>query len=229
MKTWTYGEVRALVEKELDLEEENFIQPSEMAQYCNEAIDECEAEIHTLGLEDGYFLSSEPLAMVQGQQAYSMPSDIYANKIISIIHDDGSKKYPIKRVRGVNKFEKLAYVDASDDYSYIIRNSSSAGVKIMLYPPAKTTDSSIVTIWYIRNLATVAEDVDVVEVPEFINFVRAYMKAKCMAKENMGEVPPGAAAELEQQRRQMNQTLMNMVPDGDNEIEVDQEFYQNHE
>ena len=47
-KYWTWAQVKTKIMNDLDLNEETFIRPSELLEYCNEAIDEAEAEIHTL-------------------------------------------------------------------------------------------------------------------------------------------------------------------------------------
>ena len=54
MKYWAWSEIRSKIEQECDLEDEDFVRRDELLAYCNEAIDEAEAEIHSL-YED-YFL-----------------------------------------------------------------------------------------------------------------------------------------------------------------------------
>ena len=47
MRFWTTSEIVEKIERDCDLEEELFIQSTEMLGYINEAIDDAEAVIHT--------------------------------------------------------------------------------------------------------------------------------------------------------------------------------------
>ena len=47
-KYWTLGQIKAKVKRDLDIESEVFIQPDELIEYINDAIDEAESEIHSL-------------------------------------------------------------------------------------------------------------------------------------------------------------------------------------
>lgn len=224
----TYLEARTKVEQDLDLEEENFIQDTEMLGYFNEAIRECEAEILTI-YED-YFLTRANLALVNGTSLYSLPTGIYASKIRGIIYNNQTIIYEIKRIRTAKRFLErslIIYQDPTDEYRYILLNSSvTAGVQIELSPPSKETSASNVIVWFIRKVVEVALDSDVIDIPEFINFIYAFVKAKCKQKENAGTMPPDAAAEVEQQRQMMVSTLSYRVPDDDTEITKDVSFYQ---
>ena len=57
-----YSAAKLIVEKELDLQEENFIQASEMLEYFNKARREMEAEV--LGIYYDYLLDNAPLPLV---------------------------------------------------------------------------------------------------------------------------------------------------------------------
>lgn len=221
MRQWTYEEIRDRVEKDLDLQEETFISPEEMLGYANEAIDEAEAEIH--GIYEDYFLTKDNIALVSGTQRYDMPSDIYANKIRGVLYSNGSTKYEIKRLK---RIKDTNWITSSDSYlRYVIVNDPTDGYQLEMYPTPQETSSTNVTIWYLRNAARLTADDDVLDIPEFANFVIGYMKAKCLAKENMGQVPAGIAAEVEKQRKLMVETLTNMVDDENNELDMDLSFY----
>ena len=57
-------------------------------------------------------------------------------------------------------------------------------------------------------------------IPEFVNFVIAFMKVKVYGKEGHPGYPD-AVTELEKQRQQMTSSLQSRVPDADNELEID--------
>jgi hypothetical protein len=151
MKVWTYGEMDDKVRVDLDLQDEDFVTPDEMVGYANEAIDEAEATIHTLGAEEEYFLKRGFLALVTDQAQYSLPSDIYAMKIRGIIYQNGPDIYPINRIRRSKKFELLANLQESPTdtqaYRYFLHNPSAGlGVQMELVPAARETTGGTFTV-----------------------------------------------------------------------------------
>lgn len=229
MKTWTYAELKSNLLNELDLLGEEFVTPEELLSYFNGAIDAAEAEIHKLAVEDEYFLTKETIPLVQGVQEYTMPSNIYANKIRRIVYQNGQRVYTINRFRGSKMFEDIAatQIDPGNyiEYKYIIRNDSAAvGPKIVLYPAAQETNPTAVTIWFVRNANRLVTEADVLDIPEFASFVLKYAKVKCMMKESHPAVQI-AIGDLEQERQLMIDTLSDMVPDEDNKVEMDLSYY----
>lgn len=226
MRIWLYEDVKKKVLKDLDLEDEQFITPSELMGYCNEGIDEAEAEI--MKLHEDYFLSSASITLEEGESDYDLPEDIYAQKIRAMLYINGEQKYLIKRIRNFNKFLNITYgaENHGQDYCYFIKNPSvSTGYQAVLLPAARE-DGAFVTLWYIRNAARITSEDDRMDIPEFVNFVIAYMKAMCLAKENAGEIPANAASFLAQQRKMMVDTLTEMVPDDDSEVPGDFSHYE---
>jgi hypothetical protein len=117
----TYQELREAVEREFDLEEENFVQPDEMLKYCNDALREAEKQITTM-YED-YFLSKAYLPLTVGVSEYDLPADIWAHKIRGIVYQSGTIIYELKRLRTRNMFEDLEEINqfsTSDWYRYFI-------------------------------------------------------------------------------------------------------------
>jgi hypothetical protein len=235
MRDWTYLELKTKVETDLDLQQNSIISAPEMLGYCNEAIDEAEAEIHKLGIEDIYFLSYANLALTNGIAEYNLPADIYANKIEGVIYKNGVNIYEVKRLRARRKFLELAEINAqpssTDLYQYLLINRSrpdplvpTSGRKLQLIPAAQETSTNI-TLWYIRNAASMSADTDTLDIPEFANFIISFMKCRCLQKEGDPRAPDEVAV-LAQQRKLMIDTLTEMVPDGDTEIEQDLSHYQ---
>lgn len=325
MKVWKYGELKDKVLMDLDLQDELQVQPDELVGYCNEAIDEAEAEILTL--HEDYFLKDEVFPFTAGQSEYDLPSDCYGAKIRGFMYNDGSRVYPISRFRNLRKFEKITDAQtfgSAEDYRYFLKNPSPrSGFKIVLVPPARATESNA-TLWYIRNAQripligeyaitqevvaadvnvannTIAVDADIyvtgdrvkfttdgtlpagltagtvyyvirasettiklattaanatngvavditdtgsgthylwaaateaiqdelpVDIPEFANFVMQYMKVRCLEKEGSDPRFDSAVTILQQQRKMMVDTLTQMVPDDDTEIEGDFSHY----
>lgn len=228
----TLGDLITRLDRELDLGTDDPISHAEKVDYVNDGIKEAESEIHKLGCEDEYFLASQALPLLTNRQAYPLPSNIYANKIRKIMYTVGTNIYRIDRLRrnkGVSIQEQAANIlqfGGDINYQYLIKNDSAAfGNEIWLYPKSRETDSTAVTIWYIRQANVVLEDNDIVDIPEFSAFVLQFAKVKCMRKIFMGNVPDNEVLELERQRENMVTTLREMVPDEDNQIDQEMGFY----
>lgn len=229
MDLLTYAQIKANIQRETDTETEDFIQPLELLQYVNEGIDKAEAEIHALGMEDEYFLSRVNLALVQGQEEYDLPSDIYANKIRRIMYANGSTIFPINRSRK-KRFDVYTefkqFPPGTNYYEYFIFNpTAGAKPKLLLMPQAQETSAANVKIWYIRNANTMVDDDSVCDIPEFHSFIEKYAKWKIYFKEG-NPAAADAAAELQADKTQMIETLQNMVPDDNSQIEGDLSHYQ---
>lgn len=228
MKYWTLAEMKTKIEADLDLEDEDFVRPTELLGYINEGIDEAEAEIHDL-YEDYFLKPSSDIPVSSGDSAFSIPTilpDIYADKIRRIIFNSGGTTYPVVRLKDWHKFEQKALYDtnqSSDLYSYMLVNSTPGNPQIIITPTIR--ESGSLKVWYLRNANRLTDDADVCDIPEFVNFVFAYVKVKVYKKEGH----PGlgdAIQELEQQRMQMVSTLKERVPDADNLLEMDLSGYE---
>lgn len=235
MPVWTLANIKTKVEQDLDTEDELFVQDSELTGYINEAIREAEAEIIKLGIQDEYFLSKMPaFNLVSGTEAYAMPTgvtgEIYANKIKRMVYMNGTRRYPIKRLRGtkmIEKYHDLNYLPSGlDEYRYLILNDLATGPKIILTPTPQENTANAVTIWYVRNAKELVAAGDVCDIPEFINFIMQYVKVKVYEKEVGHPNIPLALSALEKQRTLMIETLTDMVPDEDTELEQDISFYE---
>lgn len=226
MRYWTLSELRTKVEKDLDVEDETFISQAEMLTYFNEAIDEAEAEIHSI-CED-YFLSSTTVTLVNGTDEYSLPSDIYANKIRAVIYKNGATVYKLDRLRDWKKLYdyslNLTGTTVAGDYDWFLVNRTAGSPKIVFTPPV-TEDGTYITVWYLRNANRLSADADVCDIPEFANFVIQYVKVRCYEKEGHPNLQK-ALYDLQMQRQQMTDTLTTMVPDNENEIEADLSHYE---
>jgi len=228
-KFWTWAEIKAKVESDLDLQDEDFIRNDsnydELLGYANEAIDEAESEIHTI-YED-YFLKKQTITLAVDQEEYDLPTDIYAHKIRRIVYDNAGRVYKLSRIRDWKKFEEYSIqknYGTGETYSYFITNATPGEPKILLVPKSKEA-GAFVTVWYLRQANRLEEDDDVCDIPEFVHFVMQFMKVRVYEKEGHSNLQK-AMSDLEQQRKQLNDTLSAMVPDGDNEIEADFSHYE---
>lgn len=222
MRLWTYAELKAKVENDLDLEDEIFITPTEMLGYFNEAIDEAEATIHDM-YED-YYLTKDFIPLVTGTQEYSLPDDIYAMKIRTFTYSNGIQKYEIKKWR--DSLARIQYVDDSEDYKYVPLNTAAGGYQLMLLPTSRETSATNATLWYIRNAAELAADDDLCDLPELaINFVIQFVKQRCYEKEGHPNTSK-AMQDTDRLKMSMTETLEKMVDDENDELRKDLSFYE---
>ena len=219
----TYGEIRAKVEVDLDMEDETFVKPDEMLGYCKDAIHEAEVIINSLCAD--YFLA-EPyvLNLVAGQSEYDLPTDIFADKVRRIVYYDGSELYNIKRQRRTNSFRDIEDIQTNETFTYQILNGSTPGRKIHFYPTPQANETATVKIWYIRNANLPSTDTDIIDINEFRSFIEKAMKMYCMAKEGHPNLDM-AVREYEAEKEAMDKTLRDRIPDEDTQVEQDHTFY----
>jgi hypothetical protein len=227
-KYWTLAEIRNKVEQDLDLESEVFIQTGEMTNYINQAIDEAEAEIHSI-YED-YFLTDYFIPLVAGEKLFDLPDNIYAHKIRKIIFSNNSSKtYTVARVPEKDKFSDVALTErfeSTEFYRYFIYNAIPGQPKIYTVPKIRESDANParMRMWYLRNANRLNLETDICDIPEFVHFVISYAKLRCLEKEGHPNMMYWAS-QVERQRRLMVDTLTNMVPDGETMIEPEMSYY----
>ena len=231
MRYWTYLEIRTKVREDLGLEQEEFIKPHEMLAYCNEAIDEAESEIHTIYKD--YFLNYANISLVKDQPNYTLPTDIYANKIRSITYAIATVIYKVRRYNNMEDMFENIESDKTFNFNYnfryfITNRSASTGVEINIVPTPQRNETNAIKLYYIRNANRMVDDTSICDIPEFVDFVLQYMKVRCYEKEAHPNLPL-AIQVLQAKRKNMNDTLGDMVPDGENNLEQDFSHYQDME
>jgi len=225
----TYSQIYNKAVAEMDLGQEPFLQTDEMLGYMNEAIDNAETCIHTLGAEDAYFLTPGTITLVNGTQDYAFPTDIYATKLRKVFYVNGSTRYPIPRLR---RLESAFYSQAGDLYSYLIINSSisgaTGGMKMRFYPiPAES--GAYISIFYIRNMRRLTSSLvdadNVCEVPECVNFIHQHLRWNIARKMRRADLMATEKEALVEQYNLMAATLKEMVPDDNNQVLQDWSAY----
>ena len=241
----TYGQLRTELELDLDIQDESAITPDELVGIYNKAVDECEAEIHTL--HEDYFLNDHQPTLVVGTAAYAMPSDIYLNKIRGVVYESGTLIYEVKKIRDRFKFIDIQETNSfglAEYYRYYIKNDAPTladsvitnNMKFMLVPTSREAGTPV-TLWYLRQANRVplvtagsqsASDDTVVDIPDFYAFVQKKAECLCLKKLEEYTALQIALGELEQLRGQLRSTLSEMIEDNDNEVELDMSHYKEH-
>lgn len=226
MAFWTWSTIKAKVEADLDLEDEKFIPESELLGYANEAIREVSRQIHTL-YED-YFLTRSTITLVSGTEEYALPSDIYAMKIRGMVYRNGTSVWKMKRIQDWRKFEEYEFDKTNQTqfsiYGFFLLNQTAGSPKILI-TPTPNENGAYVRLWYIRTANELTVDASVMDIPEAVNYVMQYVKMRCYEKELHPNLQK-AIADVEAEKQTTLETLANMVPDVDNEIEADTRIYE---
>lgn len=226
----TFSDIETRVRRELDLIDEPSVTQAELISYCNQAIDVAESEIHSL-YED-YFLTKANISLVTGQSEYSLPSDIYAAKIRSIVYNVNNQIYEVMRMVDKRMFEKIIRAEnytQNEIYRYILLNASAAaGMKIYLFPPSQETQADALTVWYLRNANRIVNTTDVIDIPEFSNFIVAKMKWLIGINKPGLVAVEGATADAAAQLSLMQESLQNRTPDDWTQVVMDMDTYEEH-
>jgi hypothetical protein len=227
MKFWTWTEILARLEKELDLDldYDGLTDETELLNLTNDAIEE--AESHIVELNEDYFLKRGTITLVNGQEDYTLPTDCYATKIRGLVYFNNTVVYEIPRIRDWHKFLKyrLARVNtaSNEEYRYFLYNDT-AGTPELRFSPVPYENGTYVEIWYIRQANRLTTGADKCDIPQFIQFILWHVKAQVLGKDGH-PMFQAASSKLDFWRQQMISTLENSVNDGNNEIEPDLSHY----
>jgi hypothetical protein len=234
---YTLSDIKTLVKEPVDLEAEDFISDAELTRYINAGIREAEAEIHNV-FQDYYLAEPYTLQLVAGTSTYNLPEYIFANKIRKIIFDDESDTrgtaYIIKRVRNLEDIPYVRKESSADPerFVYLITNDRTNGEKIRIYPTPQSSYSTEIKIYYLREAKQLSSDSDVLDIPEFVDFVVLFARYEALKKELGNPLAGPTKEQLEMKREQMVNTLINRFPDGDSSIIQDtgiyEDFYYNY-
>jgi len=223
-------QVETKIKQDLDLEEEEFIQATELTEYVNDAITIIESFLNSLGLTDQYFLSKANISLVSGTADYALPSNLYADKLEEVVYSNGATIYRVKKIANTMSAEDIEILNrysTTQYYQYRIRNDSSTARYFQLIPSSRETVANAIVVEYFRSLERVSADADLVEVPDIaLLYLYQYVKVKVYEKESHANYG-SAVAELEKLEVLMTSTLQGQLADPDiNRIELDKNIYE---
>jgi hypothetical protein len=231
-KWWTWAQIWAKLQSQLDLENEDFIDEDEMMGYANDAIEECEKMIH--GLNEDYFLTRATLTIVAGTDTNALPTSVYAHKIRNLVFFKTGEAYEIDRLPTLEKF--LAYrservsVSGSRRLKYFIDNGT-AGTPKILWTPVPTSEHAGVTVevWHERNANRLEDSDDICDLPACVRYVFDFCEERTWFKRAAGSARhQSSIMRLKETRDTMVLTLREMVIDGNTEIPADFSAYEEH-
>lgn len=228
----TLLDIKTKISRDLDIEAEEFIQPEELVEYINDGITKAEAHIINLGLRDKYFLKRAYISIVEAQEDYDLPTDIYANKILNIVYQNGADLYTLKPIDSKDMFENIQFLNkytTTDFYRYLIRHDTPGEEKLQLVPKPKTSVTNGLTVWFFRDANQLSADTDVCDLPEIaVQFIYQYVRTRVYEKEK-GQSWAVAKEELKEIEGLMVSTLQQQIADSQlTELEHDVSFYQEH-
>jgi hypothetical protein len=220
------------IERDLDLEEEEFIQADEMTEYINDALTLIEAHINKLGLKDQYYLSKTNISLVSGTADYALPSNLADDKLEEVVYSNGSTIYkvePMNPSHSLEEIELLNLYSSTEWYKYRIRNDSSTGRYLQLIPASRETAANVLKVEYLRKIEKVDSDADLIEIPDIcLQYLYQYVKTMVYEKENAESVSyQEAVRKLEKVEALMLSTLQGQLEDqAFSKIELDKSIYE---
>jgi hypothetical protein len=222
MRYVTWGEFRDKIEKEQDLQEDpDILAQDELMGMVNDAIDLCEAQF--IKLRD-YFLADTTINIIGGQSNYDLPSDIWGYKIRNFYIPNF---HEIKELKDIKKIPLLNYEQSSDPYYFKIINNAS-GPKIRLFPTPSRNVAA--TLFYTREASRLTPsggDSQIIDIPEGMNFIRAYINLRIEKKER-SQMYSLSKEEMMYFEQLLIESLALTTDDENNEIEPDAELYEDH-
>lgn len=224
----TLSQIKQRVRDLVDTESADFVDDAEILRYINEGIKKCEAWIHKLN--EDYYKKDGAIAITSGSAECSLPSDIYAQKIRRLMFNNGTnKQYEVRRIRD----EEVPFVVSTDTYYRyrLVFNSSDEKV-LKLYPTPTESDATSLVMTYIKDAKQLSADTDVTDIPEFSQVVVDFTRYRVLVKEVTNPMLADVRQDLKDSIELMVSTLQQSIPDGNNEIllgdEIYQDFYSNY-
>lgn len=221
----TFGDLRTQVSRELDIEDEEFIQPQELIEYFNSAIRMVESEIVKMGLRDKYLIVEDYINVVAGQQDYDLPADIVDTKIRKLVYRDNNTIYTLKPLKGEDSFEaeEIMNLYTSSEYYYYMIYKVGSDYKLRLVPKASKSVTNGIRIIYFKDLNRYTDDLDECDVPEICyEYILSYVRYRCYAKETHVNTE-GEKGALNELLGLMRETLQGQVADPDMDL-IDQDL-----
>lgn len=189
----TFGDLSLQVQRELDIEDEEFIQPQELIEYFNSAVRLVESEIIKLGMRDAYLQTEAFISTVQGQKDYALPANIIENKIVKLIYRESSTVYTIPPLKGETSFEdedSLNLYSGGDNFYYMIYKTGS-DQKLRLVPTPGKSVTNAVRIIYFKDLNRYVSDVTECDVPDICyEYILSYVRYRVYMKEPHANAGP---------------------------------------
>ena len=219
----TLKEIRDQIIEDLDLSEEYWKDEGDLNALINRAIRTAHRKIITI-YED-YFLAPYVISIPADTAILDYPTDIYANKVKSILFYDGASSVEITRVK---RFASTLMLDNHITSNTIYRkwlpvDAAATGMKIKLLP--SLGNAGQITIWYIRDAKKLVNDSDICDIPEFSDYVIQLTK-KMYYQEDADPRYTLEAQEALVLEKEMIDTLTNMTVDNDDTILQDNSHYE---
>lgn len=222
----TFGDLSTQVKQELDIEVEEFIQPTELINYFNTGMNIIEAELMKIGQKDEYLKGEAFVDFVTGTNEYDLPPDIVYEKIRKVIYrESNSLIYELKKMVVEGKYETQDVLRAYNSTSYYMYDLYQVGTiwKIRIYPSVTLTIANALRIIYWKTINRYDVDATECNIPSICyDYLLSYIRYRVYMKETHVNTP----AEKEQLlsfRQLMIETLQNQVEDPDttrNDLDV---------
>lgn len=221
----TFGELKTKLEKEIDIEEEEFVQPEELVGYFDSAVSIVEAEIIKLGLRERYLTTESYISTVSGTADYSLPTDIIDSKIRKVTYIDGNLIYTVKPITGEEQFEAedILNLNSASQYHRYKLIKIGEDPTFRLVPKAGKTVTNALHMRYEKDLNRYDDDDTSCDVPTICyEFILSYVRYRVYLKETHANVPAESAT-LKDMLQLMRETLQGQVNDPDMDV-IDQDL-----
>lgn len=229
----TFADLRTQVERELDIEDEQFIQPEELTGYFNSAVTIVESEIIKLGLREKYLQTEAFVSVTAGVADYDLPTNIIDTKIRKIIYRNGSIIYEVEPLKNEEQYlleDIYNQYSANEQYWYQIYKLTGNQWKLRLTPKASATVTNALRVIYYKDLNRLPVATDTTtecDVPWICyEFILSYVRRKVYKKETHVNTAT-EQAELDQMLQLMRETLQGQIADPNiDTIDLDTSIYE---
>lgn len=201
----TFGALSSQVSKELDIEDEEFIQSTELVGYFDSGVRVVEAELIKLGLREKYLQDEAFISTVAGQADYSLPPNIIDTKIRKLVYRNGPTIYTMNPMKNEDMYQAediLNLYESSEWYMWELYKLTEE-YTLRIVPKASLSVANAIRVIFYKDLNRFVADSTNCDMPEICyEFLLSYVRYRVYKKENN--------ALLSDEKEYLASTLTNM-------------------
>jgi hypothetical protein len=222
-----FATLKAKINSDCDLEDQDWVDNTDLLNYVNEAIADAEGEVHQLGIQDQYFRTRADLTLTLGQTAVALPTDIYAFKIGKIFIQKDNRWIQVRPFRNYQEYlDAITNGIQGEDMKFMLENDATAGPRLLLGPvPAANGVAKCTYIRRAKRVDGTGSATDILEIPEAENYIYALVKRYIAKKEGRPDYEI-YAKDADDAYDMMVAKLKDIKVDEENLIPIDTSFYE---
>lgn len=222
-----FATLKQKINSDCDLEDQDWVDNTDLINFINEAIGDAEGEVHQLGIADQYFRTRGTLSFVANTTEVTLPTDMYGFKFGKIYYQDTNRWIQVRPFKNYQE-----YLDAIDNgipgqnLKFMLENDATVGPRLLIGPvPSATASARCTYLRRVKKVDGLGGANDVLEIPEAESYVYALVKRYVYEKEGRPDMETWLKKESDAYDMMISK-LQNIKVDEETLIPLDLSFYE---